>query len=58
MTVCPAIVSVPLRAAPVLVDALNATKALPDPLAADVTDSQVALLAAVQPQPVCVSIVI
>ena len=41
-----------------LVEALKDTDASPDPLAADVTDSHVALLAAVQPQPVCVSIVI
>ena len=58
VTVCPATVSVPLRAAPGLDDALKETVASPDPLAADVMDSHVALLVAVQPQPVCVSIVI
>jgi hypothetical protein len=41
-----------------LVDALKDTDASPDPLAGDVTDSHVALLAAVHPQPVWVSIVI
>jgi hypothetical protein len=40
-----------------LVEALKDTDASPDPLAADVTDSQVALLAAVQAQPACVSMV-
>jgi hypothetical protein len=58
VTVCPATVSVPLRAAPVLAEALKETEALPDPLVADVIDNHVALLAAVHAQPVCVSIVI
>jgi hypothetical protein len=58
VTVCPATVRVALRAAPVLADALKATEASPDPFVADVIDNHVALLAAVQAQPVCVSIVI
>ena len=58
VTVCPATVSVPLRAAPVLAEALKATEASPDPFVADVMDNHIALLEAVQAQPVCVSIVI
>jgi hypothetical protein len=58
VTVCPAIVRVPLRAAPVLAEALKETDASPDPFAADVIDNHVALLAALQAQPACVSIVI
>jgi hypothetical protein len=42
----------------VLVEALKDTNASPDPLAADVMESHVTLLAAVQAQPGCVSIVI
>ena len=58
VTVCPATVRVPLRAAPVLVEALKDTEVSPDPLVADVMDNHVALLATVQAQPGCVSIVI
>ena len=58
MTVSPATVSVPLRAAPVLAEALKDTEASPDPLAAEVIDNHVALLATVQAHPVWVSIVI
>jgi hypothetical protein len=41
-----------------LAEALKDTEASPDPLAADVMDNHVAVLAAVQAQPVCVSMVI
>ena len=54
MKVWPAIVSVPLRAAPVLAAALNCTDPLPLPLAPDVMVSHVALLAAVHPHPLLV----
>jgi hypothetical protein len=50
--VCPAIESVPVRAAvPVLADALNPTVPVPLPLAPDVTVNQDALLFAVHAQP-------
>jgi hypothetical protein len=39
-------------------EALKDTDASPDPLEADMMDNHVALLATVQAQPVCVSIVI
>jgi hypothetical protein len=49
---------VPFRVVLVLAEALKDTEASPDPLAADVMDNHVALLATVQAQPVCVSMVI
>ena len=53
VTLWPAMVSVAVRAvAVVLATALNATVPLPVPLAPEVTVSQLALLAAVQAQPV------
>ena len=58
VTVCPATVSVPLRAAPVFAAALKPTEPSPVPLAPAVMDSHVALLTAVQTQPVCVSMAI
>jgi hypothetical protein len=50
VNVCPAIVSVPLRAAPVFDAALNETEPLPVPLAPPVTAIQAALDAAVHAQ--------
>lgn len=58
VTDCPAMVSVPLRAAPVFANALNVTAPSPEPLEPAVIDNHVAVLAAVQEQPVCVSTVI
>ena len=58
VTVCPATVSVPLRAAPVFAAALKPTEPSPVPPAPVVMDSHVALLTAVQTQPVCVSMAI
>ena len=52
VTVWPAMVRVPERAAPVLAAALNATEPFPLPLAPEVTVSHAALLLAVQAQPV------
>jgi hypothetical protein len=55
VTVCPAIVSVPVRAdVPVFAVVLYVTVPLPVPLAPAVTVIQVALLVAVHVQPVCV----
>jgi hypothetical protein len=51
VTVWPAIVSVPVRAAPVLAEALNPTEPLPLPLEPDVIDSHAALLTAVHVHP-------
>jgi hypothetical protein len=48
--VCPAAVSVPLRAAPVLAAIEKPTVPFPVPLAPDVTVIKLALLVAVQPQ--------
>jgi hypothetical protein len=42
----------------VFAEALKDTEASPDPFVADVMDNHDALLAAIQAQPVCVSIVI
>jgi hypothetical protein len=54
VNVSPAIVSVPLRAAPVLAVTLNSTDPLPLPLAPDVMLIHVALVAAVHPHPLVV----
>ena len=51
---CPAIVSVPVRAAPLFGNALKPTDPFPLPLAPDVMDSHAALLTAVHVQPDCV----
>ena len=58
MNVCPAIVSVPLRAPPPLAAALNVTIPPPLPLAADVTVIQNTWLVAVHAQPADVETVI
>jgi hypothetical protein len=50
VNVCPAIVSVPLRADPVFAATLTPTEPLPVPAAPDVIESQDALLAAVHAQ--------
>ncbi|MFN7919502.1 MAG: hypothetical protein U0Q16_05360 [Bryobacteraceae bacterium] len=52
VNVCPAAVSVPVRAGPVLAATLNPTVPLPDPEAPDEIVIQASLLAAVQLQPV------
>ena len=49
--ICPAMLSVPVRAGPVLAAAVKATAPLPLPLAPEVIVSQFALLVAVQRQP-------
>lgn len=51
MNVAPAIVSVPVRAAPVLAATLKPTDPFPVPLAPDVTAIHCTLLLAVQVQP-------
>ena len=54
VNVWPAIVSVPLRAAPVLAVTLNSTDPLPLPIAPDVRLIHDALVAAVHPHPLLV----
>jgi hypothetical protein len=54
VNVCPAMVSVPVRAAPVLAAMAKLTVPLPVPLAPDVIVIHAALLAAVQAHPVVV----
>jgi len=51
VNVLPAIVSVPCRDAPVCAAAVKPTDPFPEPLAPEVTVSQLALLVAVHPQP-------
>jgi hypothetical protein len=48
VNVCPAIVTVPVRALPVLAATLIETAPLPDPVGAPATDIHTTLLAAVQ----------
>jgi len=54
VNVCPATVSVPLRALPVLAATLNPTEPFPVPLAPEVIASHEALLLAVHAQPLVV----
>src|SRR5215472_16985121 len=49
--VWPAMVSVPLRAAPVFAATENPTTPLPVPVAPEITETKLALLLAAQPQP-------